>query len=274
MTNENVINKQGGNQPLVSIIIPVFNGGKYLETAIQSVIQQTYGRVELIIIDAQSTDNTLDIIRTYEDFITCWVSEPDDGMYDAICKGFRLAKGDWLHWLNSDDLLMPWAANEVVHFSSKTGAQWVSGIPTWFDSVGNMTSVGSFFYTPRSLIRSGAFYGDVLGPMQQESIFFSAKLFNQLSAQELERFKCFKLAGDYWLWRCLAKHEDLDFLPNIIGGFRQTGENMSSVHMQEYFNEVYLTKPIGSWVRILRPLLRLTGLIYSLFLSRKWARLR
>jgi len=260
--------------PLVSIIIPVFNGAKYLEVAIQSVIQQTYPNVELIIIDAQSTDDTLDIIRKYDDNITTWLSEPDDGMYDAICKGFDLAQGDWLHWLNADDILMPWAAHEIILFSSKTDAKWISAIPTFLDVSGNMSVVGRPLYTPRILLRKGAFYGDLLGFIQQESMFFSARLFKRLSADELREFRGFKLAGDYWLWRKFANYEKLYFLPNVIGAFRETGDNMSILCPQNYVNEVYSTRPIGRWVILLRPFLMIMGLFYTMLSTRNWSSAR
>lgn len=78
-------------KPLISIITVVFNGGRYLEETIQSVINQTYDNVEYIIIDGGSTDGTLDIIRKYEDQINYWVSEKDSGIYDAMNKGWVVA---------------------------------------------------------------------------------------------------------------------------------------------------------------------------------------
>lgn len=89
--------------PLISVITVVLNGEKYLEQAIQSVINQTYPNIEYIIIDGGSTDGTLDIIRRYEDYIDYWVSEKDNGIYDAMNKGIKLALGQWIGILNSDD---------------------------------------------------------------------------------------------------------------------------------------------------------------------------
>ena len=91
------------NKPLISIITVVFNGEKYLEETIQSVINQTYSNVEYIIIDGGSTDGTIDIIKKYEDKIDYWVSEKDKGIYDAMNKGIDLATGDWQNFLNAGD---------------------------------------------------------------------------------------------------------------------------------------------------------------------------
>ena len=100
--------------PLVSIITVVFNGKKYLEQTIQSVINQTYDNIEYIIIDGGSTDGTLDIIRKYEEVIDYWVSEPDDGLYDAMNKGIQLVTGEIIGIINSDDWYIKDAISKVV----------------------------------------------------------------------------------------------------------------------------------------------------------------
>lgn len=91
------------NKPLISVITVVYNGEKYLEETIQSVINQTYDNVEYIIIDGGSTDGTLDIIKKYEDKIDYWVSERDKGIYDAMNKGIKLFIGDFIVFLNAGD---------------------------------------------------------------------------------------------------------------------------------------------------------------------------
>jgi len=94
---------QNNNISLVSIITVVYNGEKYLEQTIKSVINQTYKNIEYIIIDGGSTDGTLDIIKKYEEHITYWVSEADKGLYDAMNKGIKIAKGELIGMINSDD---------------------------------------------------------------------------------------------------------------------------------------------------------------------------
>ncbi|MGA1863051.1 glycosyltransferase family 2 protein [Deferribacter thermophilus] len=101
--------------PLITVITVVLNGEKYLEETIQSVINQTYPNVEYIIIDGGSTDGTLDIIKKYEDYIDYWVSEKDNGIYDAMNKGITLAMGNIIGIINSDDWYSFNALNLIYH---------------------------------------------------------------------------------------------------------------------------------------------------------------
>lgn len=89
--------------PLISIITVVYNGSKTLEQTIQSVINQSYKNIEYIIIDGGSTDETINIIKKYEQHISHWISETDKGLYDAMNKGIALASGELIGMINSDD---------------------------------------------------------------------------------------------------------------------------------------------------------------------------
>jgi len=91
--------------PKISIINPNYNHGQSLEEAIRSVLLQGYPNLEYILIDGGSTDNSLEIIKKYEPWIGYWVSEKDEGIYDAMNKGINIAKGEWLYFLGSDDIL-------------------------------------------------------------------------------------------------------------------------------------------------------------------------
>ncbi len=95
--------KESVEKPLISIITVVFNGEKYLAQTIESVINQTYQNIEYIIIDGGSTDGTHDIVERYKKHISYFVSEPDEGLYDAMNKGIALAKGQLIGMINSDD---------------------------------------------------------------------------------------------------------------------------------------------------------------------------
>lgn len=91
--------------PLISIITTVYNGEKYIESTILSIINQSYKNIEYIIIDGGSKDGTLDIIKKYQDKIAYWKSEPDNGIYDAFNKGIKIAKGQLIGIIGADDWL-------------------------------------------------------------------------------------------------------------------------------------------------------------------------
>ncbi len=102
--------------PLITVITVVYNGAKYLEETILSVINQTYPNVEYIIIDGGSTDGTPDIIKKYEDYIDYWVSEKDKGIYDAMNKGIDLIQGQAHLYLNSGDYFV----GDVINIAPKS----------------------------------------------------------------------------------------------------------------------------------------------------------
>jgi len=102
------------NLPKISVITPSYNQGIYIEETIQSVLNQNYPNLEYIIIDGGSNDSTLEVIKKYESKIDFWVSEKDKGQADAINRGFAMATGDILCWLNSDDYFFPETLNYVA----------------------------------------------------------------------------------------------------------------------------------------------------------------
>jgi glycosyltransferase involved in cell wall biosynthesis len=113
--------------PKLSIITPSFNQGAFIERTITSVLDQGYEDLEYLIVDGGSTDETLDVIRRYEDRITWWVSEPDAGQTDAINKGLRRASGDVVAYINSDDYYRPGAFDHAIDGLKRSGASWVVG---------------------------------------------------------------------------------------------------------------------------------------------------
>jgi glycosyltransferase involved in cell wall biosynthesis len=90
-------------KPLVTVITVVRNGKEHLEDTIQSVLSQTYDNIEYIVIDGGSTDGTIDIIKKYDEQLAYWISEPDNGIYDAMNKGIAHATGEWINFMNAGD---------------------------------------------------------------------------------------------------------------------------------------------------------------------------
>jgi len=115
LCNEKSKEKSHKYYPLVSIITVVYNGDKYLEQTINSVINQSYNNIEYIIIDGGSTDNTLNIISKYKDRIDYIISEPDKGIYDAMNKGIELSHGEIIGIVNSDDWYEPNTVQLVIN---------------------------------------------------------------------------------------------------------------------------------------------------------------
>jgi len=103
----------------ISIITATYNAGSLLEGLILSIIQQKYKNYEFVIIDGGSTDSTIEVIKKYENYVSFWVSEPDQGIYDAWNKGVAKSTGDWLMFLGADDMLLPDALDNYVQFLEK-----------------------------------------------------------------------------------------------------------------------------------------------------------
>ena len=102
--------------PLVSVVIPCFNRANLLIPTIESALQQDYSKIECVVVDAASTDGTVEILKSYGDRIK-WVSEPDEGHADAINKGWSMSSGEILAWLNADDIWdVPSAVSRAVDY--------------------------------------------------------------------------------------------------------------------------------------------------------------
>ncbi len=193
--------------PLVTIVTPSYNQAEYLEETILSVLGQTYKNIEYILIDGDSQDGTLEIIKKYEKKLTRWISEKDKGQTDAINKGFALANGDILGWINSDDTLLPNAVEEAVAFlQANPRIGLVYGDANYIDE--NSSVIGSFpaAQTDLSKLRRGYVH------IPQQASFFRKNLWDQVGPLD----DSFFFAMDYDLWTRLAAISELKYIPGSL----------------------------------------------------------
>lgn len=115
------------NKARISVVVPSYNQGTFIEETLLSVLNQKYGNTELIVIDGGSTDNSVEVIKKYEADLAFWCSEKDDGQSDAINKGFKHATGDIFCWLNSDDMFESGAFDFVAGEMEGKAVSWMAG---------------------------------------------------------------------------------------------------------------------------------------------------
>jgi glycosyltransferase involved in cell wall biosynthesis len=197
--------------PLVSILTPSFNQGRYLEATIQSVLTQDYPRLEYLIVDGGSTDGTMGIIKQYESKLSWWVSEKDQGQTDAINKGFARAKGDILAWLNSDDTYESGAVSAAVgYLQENPEIGMVYGDCNFINEAGQVIGKFGAAQTSYRLLRRG--YAHI----PQQTMFFRADLWRQVGPLD----PSFYFAMDYDLWTRVAARAEIKYVPQTWANFR------------------------------------------------------
>lgn len=238
-------------QPLLSIVIANYNYGRFLEEAIRSVISQDMGsKVELIICDAASTDNSVEVIKKFGNYISWWCSEPDGGQSAAFNKGFSHAKGRFLTWLNADDVLLPGAISGLeVAISNNPTCEWfVSGV-LWLDPNMNIIRCGPG--RPFSYIRYKTGDVSVWGP----SSFFTKKLLDSVGGVD-ERF-FYTMDTDLWLrFACKANARYVPF-SDYVWGLRMHPDAKMSGHNFASGTGVYQGGLTGSSAKQLKQQLQL-----------------
>jgi len=230
---------------LVSIITPSYNQGHFIEETIRSVLEQDYPEIEYIIVDGASKDNSVDVIRQYQDRLAWWVSEKDKGHAEALNKGFARAKGEILAWINSDDSYFPGAVRQAVEFlRDHPEVGMVYGDANLTDETGR--TIGKFNARQthyRSLLR-----GSVHIP--QAATFFRASLFRQVGPLSTSLFFSF----DYDLWVRLAKVSELRYVPELWAYFRMHESGKSVVNDDRCYPDMLKVyqREVGGWMSWLR----------------------
>lgn len=238
-----------------SIVTPVYNGEKFIAETIRSVLSQEGDfEIEYIIMDGGSTDGTLEIIKKYDalihsnkfpvrckKLILVWSSEKDNGMYDAVNKGFQKATGDIYAYINADDIYLPGAFSKVVKTFEKFGEiRWLKGINSVIDEFSKPVKTNPCYIYNQQWIQLGI-YGINAYFIHQESVFWRSELWKTTGGIDGK----LKLAGDYYLWIQFSKYTPLWSLNAPLGGFRkrpgQQSENMSG-YRKEQFSVVKIPK--------------------------------
>jgi len=220
------------NYPKISIVTPNYNGGGFLEDTILSVLDQNYPNLEYIIIDGGSTDNSIEIIKKYEQNLTYWESKPDRGIYDAVQKGMEKTSGKLRSWNNSDEMyngkgLFTGAEN----FSSYEQVNWLTGALTGYDENNRTVEV----LRARQWSKYDYYLGDHK-TIQQESTFWRRKLWDAAGARLNTHLK---LAGDFELWLRFFGYEKLYTVNALVGGFRMRHANQASLEGSgQYYDEL------------------------------------
>ena len=223
------------------MVTPSFNQARFLEEAIRSVLDQNYANLEYFVIDGGSTDGSVEIIRKYQQRLTGWLSEPDQGQYHAINKGFDRTSGEIMGWLNSDDKHMPWTLHVVGEiFNGFPDVQWLTTLfPTALGEDGhpsNLRSVDGYsrdaFWRGANLPGRGWFAEDFI---QQEATFWRRSLWDRCGAKlDLS----LKHAADFELWaRFFAQGAELHGVLIPLGGFRLHNQQKTALIFEEYCRE-------------------------------------
>lgn len=217
--------------PKITVVTPNFNGAQFLENTLLSVLDQHYPNLEYIVMDGGSSDGSIEIIRKYEDRLAYWESAPDQGMYDAIQKGFDRSTGEIMGWLNSDDLLHRGALWNLAELFALPGVHWLMGLPTMFDE--RSRTVHSLNSGRWSKFR---FHLKDQQHIQQESTYWSRELWQRAGAHISIQFR---YAGDFELWCRFFRYEKLYTPSCLIGGFRYSRKGqLSFEHWEKYKEEM------------------------------------
>ena len=178
-------------RPLVSIVTPSLNSEAFIEQTILSVAGQTYPHVEYVVVDGGSTDRTVEIIERHEASICRWVSESDDGQGDALRKGFALATGDILAWINADDVYPPDAIESAVDVLQKGGADFVYGHMATIDGEGRDTGVWRRWPFMPFFSRRGLLYGCF--NISQPAAFWTRDIYESVGGIDPSYLHCMDL---------------------------------------------------------------------------------
>jgi glycosyltransferase involved in cell wall biosynthesis len=204
--------------PKISIITPSFNQSVYLEETIKSVLNQEYPNLEYIIIDGMSVDGSIEIIRRYESSLTYWVSEKDHGFAEAINKGLRIATGDIVAWLNSDDIYLPGTLQYVAeYFIENAKAAILTGGFQYTDPKGTKLWNSYGYFNRNELLV-------LTGNIGQPATFWRREVMDAIGLLD-ENIK-YQIDRDYWIR--IGSRFKFHRTKQLLATYRIHGESKSS----------------------------------------------
>ncbi len=216
------------DEPVVSIISPSFNQELFVSTAVDSVLNQAYLHLECIIIDGGSTDGTVDILKHYGDRIR-WISEPDRGQSHALNKGWRVARGEILGWLNSDDTYQPGTLQAVVNaFLAHPDVGGIYGDCDYISATGEFLEkyeAGPFDYE--------AFFRTSRSPIPQPAMFIRRAVYEQIGPVN----ESLRLVMDWEYWLRVGMNYPILYLPQILATYRVHGSSKSATENLRFGEE-------------------------------------
>jgi len=211
----------GSPWPRVTIVTPSYNQGEFIEETIRSVLLQGYPNLEYIIMDGGSTDNSVEIIRKYERWLAYWVSEPDRGQSDAINKGWRMATGEVLAYLNSDDIYYPGAIRSAVEcFLQHPEVGMVYGDSNIVDETGTVVR--------RHRLHQMTFPEllDWFDYIPQPTAFLRREVIATVGMTDTR----LHYAMDYDLWLRVGLRFGMNYIPQLIASERRHSRAKTSAH--------------------------------------------
>ncbi len=202
---------------VVTVIVPSYNQGYFIGMTLDSILQQDYHRIECIVVDGGSKDETLDVLQSHTDPRLAWVSEPDKGQSDALNKGLQRATGDIITYLNSDDLLLPGAiAFAVQYFDQHPDADLLYGDGYFVDAQGNRLS--AFKSAPFDLAMCMINGQD----WAQPGTFWKREVTQGIGL--FDPTLHYRMDFDYWIRAALAGFR-LQYVPGERAAYRLHGES-------------------------------------------------
>ena len=205
--------------PKVSIVTPSYNQGQYIEETIRSVLLQNYPNLEYIIIDGGSTDNTIEVIKKYEKWITYWESEKDNGQAHAVNKGWSRSTGEILGWINSDDIYLPGSIHRAVEaLLGNSNAGFVTGICEFVDRETDIV-IGRIEGGPLDIKR-----------LLKRSYIAQPAIIIRKSALDLAGYldESLHYALDWEFWIRMSQVTDMIYSPNLQARAYISGDNKMS----------------------------------------------